>query len=330
MKKIYHYYSLTPEWQQQFAIQTGSNILNDNIILFPKNIGTGHSYFTQITPAISVCFIDLLLENPIKLCRVSSDNEIFIFHYDLSEHVNFIKINNVDYEIGSYHKLDLGIIDNQIESSFKPALKERTFALRILVHKKLLHDFISMYPHIKYKGEANTKTDESFYHYGHIDSNSTLLLKSLKTKSIYDLSFDSYLKGISLKLLGNFFGKLYELGDDKYALTNSENEAILKTRAYLLSNLYGPFPSLIFLAAMAGMSESKYKTAFKKSLSTTPNAFFIQEKMNLARKLLRSGEYNNMTEVMYELNYSKLSYFSTKYFELFKCKPIKDFVKKKR
>lgn len=326
MKKIFHYYSLTPEWQQQFAEQIDSKVIDDKIILFPEKIGKGNSYFTQVTPWISVFFIDTTLSIPLKICRETSSNQLFIFHYDLSEHVNLIKINNEDYEIGSYDKLDLAIIDNEIASSYKPALNKRTFALRILVDKKLLADFINKYPKIEYKSKAKNKSNEAFYHYGNIDSNSTLLLQSLKTKTIDDLSFDSFIKGVSLKLLGNFFSKLYDVENN--SLTDSENEAIKKTIDYLIANIYGPFPSILFLSAMAGMSESKYKTAFKKCLSTTPNTFFIQEKMNLARKLLKSGEYNTLTEVMYELNYSKLSYFSSKYYELFHQKPIDDFIKR--
>ncbi|MHC0442501.1 helix-turn-helix domain-containing protein [Flavobacterium sp. 3-210] len=326
MKKIFHYYSLTPEWQQQFAEQIDAKIIEDKIIVFPEKIGKGNSYFTQITPSISVFFIDVRLNIPLKICREPSNNELFIFHYDLSEHINLIKINNKDYEIGSYDKLDLAIIDNEIASSYKPAVNERTFALRILVDKKLLADFINKYPKTEYRNKIKNNSD-AFYHYGNIDSNSTLLLQSLKTKTINDLSFDSFIKGVSLKLLGNFFSRFYEIQNN--VLTDSENEAINKTKDYLIANLYGPFPSIVFLAALAGMSESKYKAAFKKCLSTTPNTFFIQEKMNLARKLLKSGEYNTMTEVMYELNYTKLSYFSSKYFEIFHQKPIDDFIKKR-
>ncbi|WP_276381302.1 AraC family transcriptional regulator [Flavobacterium sp. H4147] len=330
MKKIFHYYSLTPEWQQQLAEQTEGELVNDKIINFPKEIGNGHSYFAQITPGISVVFIDMKLNTPIKLCRQASEHELFIFHYDLSEHANLIKINNEDYKIGYYDKLELAIIDNQIESSFKPAVNERTFALRILVDKKLLADFIKKYPKKEYKTKAKNKAKkEAFYHYGHVDSNSILLLKSLKTKSINDLSFDVFIKGIALKLLGNFFSKFYDVKETSRALTTSENEAVNKTRDYLMDNLYGPFPSVIFLAAMAGMSESKYKTAFKKCFDTTPNNFFIINKMCLGRDLLKSGNFHSLTEVTYELNYTKLSHFSTKYYELFNTRPINDLVKRR-
>jgi len=330
MKKIFHYYSLTPEWQQKLAEQIESKVLDNKIILFPEKIGKGHSYFTQVMPGISVVFIDLSLNMPLKICREVSENDLYIFHFDLSEHVNLIKINNEDYEIGSYDKLDLAIIDNKIESSYKPAVNERTFALRILVDKKLLTNFIAKYTSQLYKAKTKEKaeTKDEFYHYGNIDSNSTLLLQSLKTKSIYDVSFDSFLKGLTLKLLGNFFTRFYDPDTNTNKLTQVETEAINKTKDFLLENIYGPFPSIVVLATVAGMSESKYKMAFKKSFDTTPNNFFIKEKMKIGRELLKSGKFHTLTEVIYELNYSKLSYFSSKYYELFNKKPIDDFVKK--
>ena len=328
MKKISHYYSLTPEWQSEFVQNLGAKLIDDKITVIPESMGKGHSYFTQIIPGISVLFIDFTLKIPLKITRNRSDSPLYIFHFDLSEHVNLIKINNKSYEIGSYDKLDLAIIDNQIESSFKPSVNERTIAIRILVDKALLNDFIKK--HSK-KEEVKPSTKEGqrvFYHYGNIDSNSILLIQSIKNKSVFDLSFEPWLKGVSLKLLGNFFNKFYHSQNPKSSVTDSEIEAINKTKEYLLNNLYGLFPSVTFLASMAGMSESKYKILFKKCFNDTPNNLFIKEKMSLAKELLRSGEFISLTAVIYELNYTKLSYFSSKYYQIFQRKPSEDFIKK--
>lgn len=328
MRKIIHYYSLTPEWQLSVAEQLNTKLIDNKLIIIPDDVGKGFFYFLQIMDGISVVYADLTVNEPLKITRLKSDNQLFIFHFDLSEHVNLIKINNTDYEIGSFNQLDLAIIDNEIESTFKPAIDERTIALRLLIDKKLLHDFMQKIT-IKETSFSNNKSAKKvFYHYGNIDSNSILLIQSLKTKSIDDLSFDSFLKGISLKVLGNFFNKFYDANDQNERLTEFENEALEKTKNYLLNNLHGPFPSLTFLAGMAGMSTSKFKSLFKKQFKNTPKNLFIEEKMKLAQKLLRSGQYLTLTSIIYELNYTKLSYFSSKYFELLKTKPTDDFVKK--
>jgi AraC-like DNA-binding protein len=328
MRKFTHYYSLTPEWQYHLVKQLNTELIDDKLIIIPNEIGKGFFYFSQVIEGISVVYADLTAKVPLKLTRQKSENEIFIFHFDLSEHMNLIKINNIDYEIGAFNQLDLAILDNQIESTFKPSVNERTIALRLLIDKKLLHDFIQEFEKKEsyfVKSKTNKKT---FYHYGNIDSNSILLIQSIKQKSVRDLAFDSFIKGVSLKVLGNFFNKFYETKNKNVPLTEIESEAIEKTKNYLLNNLYGPFPSLTFLASMAGMSASKYKSLFKARYNNTPKNLFIEEKINLAQKLLRSGEYITLTAVMYELNYTKLSYFCTKYFEQLKRKPTDDFVKK--
>ncbi|WP_347052375.1 helix-turn-helix domain-containing protein [Flavobacterium olei] len=327
MKKITHYYSLTPEWQSDLARQLNTDLIDNKLIIIPEDVGQGFFYFSQIMDGVSVVYADLTVKEPLKITRQKSDNELFIFHFDLSEHINLIKINNIDYQIGSYNQLDLAILDNEIESSFKPAADQRTIALRLLIDKKLLYDFIKKFSNKENYFSNHDTNKKIFYHYGNIDSNSILLIQSIKNKSVYDLSYDSFIKGTSLKVLGNFFNKFYESTENN-PVTDIENDALEKTKNYLINNLYGPFPSLTFLAGMAGMSASKYKSLFKKCYNNTPKNLFIEEKIKLAQKLLKSGEYNTLTAVMYELNYTKLSYFCSKYYEQLKRKPVDDFVKR--
>jgi AraC-like DNA-binding protein len=329
MKKISYFGTLTPESLHQLAEGLETKVIDDKILFIPETLGSGNIFFTQITPDISGIFFDVKFSSPIKITRQSSSSEFFIFHYDLSEHVNLIKINNTDYQIGSFDQLDLAIMDNDLESSFKPAVDERTIAIRLFVSKSILNGFIKKYDSEIQKKRKPNSSNASFYHYGNIDSNSILLIQSIKNKLVTDLSFEPLLKGISLKLLGNFFNKFYNSDAKKSEITNIENEAIIKTKEYLKNNVNGPFPSVTFLSAMAGMSDSKYKTLFKKCFNTTPNNFFITEKMALAKTLLESGEYQTLTEILYELNYSKLSYFTSKYNEIYNRKPANDFVKKR-
>lgn len=50
MKKFTHFYSLTPEWQHHLAKEMNGELIDNKIIVIPKSLGQGHSYFTQITP----------------------------------------------------------------------------------------------------------------------------------------------------------------------------------------------------------------------------------------------------------------------------------------
>jgi len=328
MKNITHFYSLNPEWQQDFAKGLETKIINDKIMIFPETIGNGHSYFTQVTPGISALFFDFKVTSPLKITRLNSDHHLYIFHYDLSEQINLVKINNINYEMGPFEKLELAIIDNKLDSVFEPPVNHRIMALRILVDKTLLNDFMEKYPEREITKSTTQFDTNTLYHYGNIDSNSILLMQSIKNKSIHDISFDSLLKGVCLKLLGNFFNKFYKSFDNTRDITEIDLDAVIKTKEYLLNNLYGPFPSVTFIAAMAGVSESKYKILFKKCFDDTPNNFFIKEKMFLAQTLLKSGEFKTINDVIYTLSYSKTSYFVAKYYEIFQRKPKDDFIKR--
>lgn len=330
MKKFTHFYSLTPEWQHQLVKEMKGELIDNKIIVIPKSLGHGHSYFTQITPGISVLYMDFVLNSEVRISRMKSDNELYILHFDLSEHANNIRINNVDYKIGSHDNLGLAIIDNKVESSFKPAVNQRTLALRLLVDKKLLNGFLKNHPSEEYGKRKIKVSKNSLYYYDNIDSNSILLIRSIKNTSLFDASFDPYLKGISLKLLGNFLNRYENSKVVESEITEIEIESVTKTKTYLLNNLSNPFPSVNFLSEMAGMSPSKFKTLFKKRFDSTPNNFFIKEKMFLANRLLQSGDFSTLTEVIYELNYTKLSYFTHKYFDFFHKKPSQDFVKRSK
>ncbi|KFF03393.1 helix-turn-helix domain-containing protein [Flavobacterium reichenbachii] len=329
MKTITHLSTLFPSSLDKLAEGLETKVINNKLISVPKKFGDGCLFFTQITPNISALFIDVTFNTEIKFHRISGQDDLLIFHYDLSEHVNIIKINNMDYEIGAFDRLDLAIIDNNIDSIFKPAANERTVAIRLIINKNILTDFVKTYSE-QIKEQKTTSQKVSFYHYGNIDSNSILLIQSVKHSSIKDLSFEPFLKGVSLKLLGNFFNKFYNPDSSSSKIREIENTSIEKTKEYLQNNVHGPFPSLTFLAAMAGMSESKYKDLFKKCYNTTPNIFFVNEKMKYGKKLLKSGNFRSLTEIIYELNYTKLSYFTSKYYEIFNRKPSEDFVKNRR
>lgn len=325
MKKINHIYSLTPDWQDDLVKDMGAQFLDNKIVLFPDELVSGHSYFTEVTEGVSILLIDYISAVPLEINRLKSDNELYIIQYDLSDEVNLLKIDDITHKIGYSINLGLAVLNNQTDNSFRPVIGKRTFALRLLVDKKLLTEYLKK----NFRDEKINKKikigKQMLFFYDHIDSNSKLLIHTLRDKSVFDASFEYYIKGIALRLLANFITRYSSLNQGHANL--KENEALVQTKNYLLDNLYGEFPSILFLSEMAGMSVAKYNTLFKKLFIYPPNQFYIREKMMLANKLLTSGSFASITEVLYQLNYSKLRYFTEKYFEIHERKPSEDFIK---
>lgn len=323
LKKIEYAYSLNSEWHTQFAKEIGGELIRDRFIVFPQSIGIGNTYFADIAPGIAVAFMDFILVKPLMMRMMSSENELYIFHYDLSEACNDIEINKGIYKIGNEVDYNLAILNNKKESSLKPAVGKRTLFLCILVDQNLLNDFTRNYSDL-----ANKEIRISENGLYSIHSNSLLLIDSIKSMSMFDTSFPTSIRGISLKLLSNFFDEYNNSSKVQNLMTKIENEAIIETMKFLANNLRNSFPTIEFLSSMAGMSTTKYKILFKRKFNGTPNNLFIYEKMKWANQLLASGEYNSVTEILYEINYSRLSYFSSRYYSVFQRKPIQDFIKK--
>lgn len=329
MYKSKNFYCLPPEWQLQLASELGGEFINDKIIRLPKTLGKGHSYFIQVIPGIAVLLMDFTLTKSLEIHRVKDDTERFIFHFDVSDKPNLINISGKDYKVGYSINLGLSVLDNQAMSSFKPAMKSRTFAMRLHIDKKLMNDFIKNNPNPEFENHQINVSKQGLLYYNYIDSNSIVLLLSLKDKSIYDESFEALIKGISLKLLGNFLNRHSNPVVAKEEVNTTEDEALIKTKNHLLDNLYNQFPSITHLSEIAGMSASRFKALFKKRFMDTPKNIFIREKMLLANTLLQSGDFNTLTEVIHELDYTKLDYFSSKYFSFFNKKPSDDFIKRR-
>jgi len=323
MKKISHYFTLTSGWQDQLAEQIGSKVIDDKIIEFPKEIGKGYMYFTEVIPGISVSLTNLSLKSKISINREESSDDSFVIFYDMSNHSNLLKIKNKELKIGTYEKPNLIITDNKNSAYYETQVNKESFALQILVDKKLFPDFESHYPYASPNYAEKLKKEEFFY--GQADSKSAILLHSLKNKNIYDVSFHSFITGITLKLVANLLSNNTS-ATEQDKIRALDKEAIDRTKLFLLSNLHNPFPTIEFLSNMARMSKSKYKTTFSKLMFTTPKKFYIVEKMKLARELLTSGNFDNVNSVKDNLNYSHSKTLSLKYFQQFNKLPIDDFI----
>ncbi|MDR7371728.1 AraC family transcriptional regulator [Flavobacterium aquidurense] len=319
------FFSLPPELQFQFAEDIGGRLIQNKIIEIPSDLGKGQVFYIQAIPGMALLLWDCKIKKPLKIKTYKDNIQRYIFHYDLSEQPNFLIINNKKIKIGNSINLGLTVFNNQKESFFEPSMNERTFAMRLYIDHKLIQPFVTNNKNVLKKLETARKK----FYCDDIDGNSLLRILSLNEKSIYDESFDAFIKGIALNLLGNFLKK-YTDNETKTSdnIHKSEKEGLLSSKNYLISHLNEHFPSIAFLSKLAGMSGTKFKILFKKKFNNTANDFFIQQKMEHAHKMLQSGDYNSLTEIMHELNFNKIQPFSSRYFQIFNKKPSEDFIKK--
>lgn len=328
MIKISHNYTLTSEWQRQlaeeFVNQIGATQIDEKLVLMPENIAEGGFYYIDVVSGISVVVWDVVFKEPILITRLESEDELFIIHYDFSDEMNLMHIEDVAHKIGYKANLGLAVFDNTIANVFQPVVGERVFSMRLLVAKELLNfPFASTSMNTHTQKSKNDK--DIIFFYDHIDSKSKLIMNEVKNKAFTDPGFELYLRGISLRLFAKFIDRYSNLRSMDPDLSDKEAEALNETKEYLLNNLFNEFPGVVFLAEMAGQSVTKYKYLFKGMFVDTPNNFFNREKLFLAKELLKSEKFDTIDEVSKKLNYKTVRYFTLKYSKQFRKKPLDDF-----
>ncbi|RZV16032.1 AraC family transcriptional regulator [Aliarcobacter butzleri] len=153
---------------------------------------------------------------------------------------------------------------------------------------------------------------------------SQFLLNDILNCSLVDELANIYKQGKIFELLSLEISKLQKNEDDIF-LDDYDRSAILKAKEILLNNLQNP-PSIVTLAKMVHLSEVKLKRGFKQIYKTSPYQLLVSHKMNLAKNMLESGEYN-INEIALQVGYKFANNFTNAFYKEFKIRP-KDILKK--
>ncbi|MCG3680618.1 helix-turn-helix domain-containing protein [Aliarcobacter butzleri] len=153
---------------------------------------------------------------------------------------------------------------------------------------------------------------------------SQFLLNDILNCSLVGELANIYKQGKIFELLSLEISKLQKNEDDIF-LDDYDRSAILKAKEILLNNLQNP-PSIVTLSKMVHLSEVKLKRGFKQIYKTSPYQLLVSHKMNLAKNMLESGEYN-INEIALQVGYKFANNFTNAFYKEFKIRP-KDVLKK--
>lgn len=153
---------------------------------------------------------------------------------------------------------------------------------------------------------------------------SQFLLNDILNCSLVGELANIYKQGKIFELLSLEISKLQKNEDDIF-LDDYDRSAILKAKEILLNNLQNP-PSIVTLAKMVHLSEVKLKRGFKQIYKISPYQLLVSHKMNLAKNMLESGEYN-INEIALQVGYKFANNFTNAFYKEFKIRP-KDILKK--
>ena len=168
--------------------------------------------------------------------------------------------------------------------------------------------------------ENNTK---KYYDTRNITPAMSVVLSQILEAKIHESIKPLYFKGKVYELLSLFFNKNEDTDVEQCPfLVDEENvRKIRKAKEIILNQMTEP-PSLQGLASEIGLNVKKLKEGFKQIYGETVFGYLLDFKMNEARSMLDTKQYN-VNEISIKLGYSTSSHFISAFKKKFGTTPKK-------
>jgi len=111
-----------------------------------------------------------------------------------------------------------------------------------------------------------------------------------------------FLEAQVLDLLSMMFARQNNTSSNKHSLSGTDLERIHRVQEILMNKLTNP-PTLAELSKSVETNEYKLKRGFKEVFGTTPYAYHLQNKLELARSYILDTDLT-IAEIAYEVGYS--------------------------
>jgi len=319
VKKIEHYYSADLQWVEPFAKQLEGKV-DGNFIIVPESIQTGTRYILDCGEGIIAYYIDVKYHKNLHLIQKNLSNDFVGIYYNLTEGEASVSTTNFMNDVGRW-KYNLAVIDGALESDYHVKKGSTTFALSLFIKKSMIRLFaVKNNIHFPNLDKITDPAKNTMVRFDRMSSNSFHILNDLRKLKVGGPVFDLNLRGSVHMLVSNYLKKIAANRIIIQTVNKTDLNKIIVTQMFLIENIREPFPSIHIMATMANMSDSKFKNLFRKITGMTPNAFFMDNKLILAREMLESKQFS-ISQVSDELNFTNNSYFASKFKEHFGLSP---------
>ncbi|KFF10451.1 helix-turn-helix transcriptional regulator [Flavobacterium hydatis] len=324
MKIIEHTYGADLNWVAPFALQMEGKT-DGNFIVIPDSIQTGTRYVLDCGDGIIAYYIDVTYNKNLHLIQKNNTNDFIGIYYNLTEGEASLRSNTFMHDIGRW-KYNLTVIDGGLESNYFVKNGSKTYVLCIFVKKTTIATF-AIKNNITFQNidKIADPAKNTIIRLDRMSSESYHILTDLRKLKVGGPVFDLNLIGTVHLLLSNYLRKMASHRIIIQTVNESDLANIVATQMFLINNIEDHFPTIKLMASKANMSESKFKNLFKKITGATPNAFFMDNKMLLAKELLEKKQLS-ISQVSDKLNFTNNSYFASKFKEQFGITP-KSFIK---
>ena len=245
--------------------------------------------------------------NEVQIIEREINSDYIQFHFCLKGMSKFI-FNEGRYTLNILEENSLLLYNPQRDLPINLEINPNSWIISVLVSIKKFHGLFSQEAdYISFLSEDNK--DKKYYKDGVISPSMAIVLNQLINYNLNQSIKNLYFKGKAYELLSLYFNRSEEANIEQCPFLVDETNVIKirKAKDIIISRMSEP-PSLQELADEIGLNIKKLKEGFKQIYGDSVFSFLFDYKMEVARKLLESGE-NNVNEVGHKVGYSTASHF---------------------
>ncbi|MEP6261161.1 MAG: AraC family transcriptional regulator [Gillisia sp.] len=288
--------------------------------LVEENIAGGFMEQTKIEEGFYILKFQNETTIPQLISRGISSSYIQ-FHFNVKGKSKFL-FNNGNYQLPLEEEKSLLLYNPKQDLPLNLELQPRSWLISLVISIEKFHSLFS--EEAKYiPFLALENKDKKYYQDGTISPSMAIVLNQLMNFNLMPTIKSLYFKAKAYELLSLQFNRAGDPDVEQCPFLSDEVNIlkIRKAKDIVISRMAEP-PSLQELSDEIGLSLKKLKDGFKQIYGDSVYSFLFDYKMEYARKLLDSGEYN-VNEVGLKVGYSTASHFIASFRKKFGTTPKK-------
>ncbi|MDO5978742.1 helix-turn-helix transcriptional regulator [Flavivirga spongiicola] len=245
--------------------------------------------------------------NEVQSLAKEIDSDYIQFHFCVKGTSRFV-FNEGRYALNILEENSLLLYNPQRDLPINLQMDPNSWMVSILISIKNFHGLFSDEAgYITFLSDDNK--DKKYYKDGVISPSMAIVLNQLINYNLNQSIKNLYFKGKAYELLSLYFNRSEDADVEQCPFLVDEANVIKirKAKEIVIARMAEP-PSLQELADEIGLNLKKLKEGFKQIYGDSVFSFLFDYKMEVARKLLESGD-NNVNEVGLKVGYSTSSHF---------------------
>ncbi|MCA0131373.1 AraC family transcriptional regulator [Winogradskyella alexanderae] len=235
------------------------------------------------------------------------NNSYIQFHFCTKGLAVFV-FNQGNYKLNINEETSLLLYNPQLDLPIHVELQPHSWIVSVVISIEKFHNLFSKDAnYVSFLTDDNK--DKKYYNDGKINPSMTVVLNQMISYNLNSSVKSLYFKGKAYELMSLYFNRSEDADVEQCPfLVDEVNVAKLKKAKDIVVSRMAEPPSLKELASEVDLSLKKLKEGFKQIYGDTVYGFLFDYKMEVARKLLESGEHN-VNEVGLKVGYSTASHF---------------------